>query len=141
TNEIKNWTAPGLNNFRQNKQPGGEFAAPDAVVGVSAKCSGAYGIIATVRNIGQSVLPAGATVTFYAGNVPSGTQLGQGATSIALGPAQAESVLLDLPSPPAGVKDGTTPVYASVSVLGPTVECRSDNNTSKETSAACGGPR
>ena len=141
TNEVKNWTAPGLNNFRQNKQPGGEFAAPDAVVGVSAKCSGAYGIIATVRNIGQSVLPAGATVTFYAGNVPSGTQLGQGATSIALGPAQAESVLLDLPSPPPGVKNGTTPVYASVSVLGPTVECRSDNNTSKETSAACGGPR
>jgi hypothetical protein len=31
--------------------------------------------------------------------------------------------------------------YASVSVPAPTVECRADNNTSKETSAACSGPR
>ena len=31
-NELPNWKQPGLNNFRQNKQPGSEFAAPDAVV-------------------------------------------------------------------------------------------------------------
>ena len=27
--ESPNWTQPGLNNFRQNKQPGSEFAAPE----------------------------------------------------------------------------------------------------------------
>ena len=34
--ELPNWTQPGLNNFRQNKQPGGEFAAPDAIVSLGA---------------------------------------------------------------------------------------------------------
>ncbi|MEZ4222764.1 MAG: VCBS repeat-containing protein [Polyangiaceae bacterium] len=139
--ELTNWTVPGLNNFRQNKQPGGEFAAPDAVVGVIPNCGASYGIIATVRNIGQAVLPPGATVTFYAGTPPGGTQLGQGSTTIALGPAQAESVLLDLPNAPPAVKNGSTPVYATVAVAPPTVECRSDNNTSMEASGACGGPR
>ncbi len=29
-NEPPNWQQPGLNDFRLNKQPGNEFAAPDA---------------------------------------------------------------------------------------------------------------
>ncbi len=27
--EVANWKAPGLNNYRQNVQPQGEFSAPD----------------------------------------------------------------------------------------------------------------
>ncbi|MBX3125424.1 MAG: VCBS repeat-containing protein [Polyangiaceae bacterium] len=139
--EVANWTVPGLNNFRQNKQPGGEFAAPDAVVRVSPKCGGSYGLVATVRNLGQAVLPPGVGVTFYSGAPPSGTPLGQAATTIPLGPAQAQDLLLDLPNAPAEVRNGQTTVYAEVTVPAPTVECRTDNNTSPPESAACTGPR
>jgi hypothetical protein len=140
-NEAANWKVPGLNNFRQNKQPGSEFAAADAVVSVLPKCFGDYGLIATVRNLGQAVLPPGQTVTFYAGTPPGGTALGSAQTSVPLGPAQAENVVLLLPNAPADVKSGATKVYASVSVAAPTVECRTDNNDSPAVSAACGVPR
>ncbi len=140
-NEPTNWTTPGLNNFRQNKQPGGEFDAADAVVTVSPKCGGGYGLIATVRNLGQAVLPPGVAVTFYSGTPPSGTQLGTGATTHALYPAQAEQVVLPLPNAPPDVQSGKTPVYATVSVAPPTHECRTDNNTSAAVSAACNVPQ
>jgi hypothetical protein len=139
--EVANWTVQGLNNFRQNKQPGGEFAAPDAVVSVTASCGGGYSLIASVRNVGQSVLPAGATVRFYAGPPASGTLLGQGVTQKALYPAQSELVGLTLGSPPADVQSGATPVYAMVEVAPPTVECRTDNNTSPPTDGKCAAPR
>jgi hypothetical protein len=140
-NETANWTVQGLNDYRQNKQPGSEFAAPDAIVHLEAKCFGDYGLNATVRNIGQAVLPPGQTVSFYAGTAPGGTLLGTADTTQALGPAQSEIVSLLLPSPPAGVKDGTTPVYATVTVKLPSVECRTDNNTSEPASGHCGVPK
>jgi FG-GAP-like repeat len=139
--EVANYSVAGLNDYRQNKQPGGEFAAPDAVVSVAAKCFGDYGLVATVRNIGQAVLPPGQTVTFYAGNPAGGTSLGQADTTLALGPAQSENVTLLLPNPPAGVQNGTTPVYATVTVNAPTVECRTDNDTSDPVSGECGVPK
>src|SRR4029077_13202537 len=52
--ELPNWTQPGLNNFRQNKQPGGEFAAPDAIISVAPVCGSPFAIAATVRNIGEA---------------------------------------------------------------------------------------
>src|SRR5262249_28367703 len=56
--ELPNYKQPGLNNFRQNKQPGSEFAAPDAVLSIAPLCPGPVGLVATVRNIGQAALPA-----------------------------------------------------------------------------------
>jgi hypothetical protein len=56
--ELPNWKQPGLNNFRQNKQPGSEFAAPDAIVALAPLCTGPYGLIATVTNIGEAALSA-----------------------------------------------------------------------------------
>ena len=46
--EPDNWKQPRLNNFRQNVQPQGEFAAPDLVVSVRPNCEGTYALIARV---------------------------------------------------------------------------------------------
>ncbi len=137
TQEAANWTVSGLNNFRQNKQPGGEFAAPDAVVTVAPSCGLGYALVATVRNVGQSVLPAGVSVSFYAGPPATGTLLGQGTTQKALYPAQSELVTLQLGNPPADVESGATQVYATISVPPPAVECRTDNNESPPADGRC----
>src|SRR5262249_35477149 len=105
--ELPNWTQPGLNDFRQNKQPGSEFAAPDAVVSIGPRCSGgAYAPIATVRNIGQAALPAGVPVGFYQGSPPGGTKLGAGVTTKLLYPAESEAVVLSLSNPAQGIVNG-----------------------------------
>ena len=141
--ELSNWTQPGLNNFRQNKQPGSEFAAPDAIVSVRAACSGPYGLLATVTNIGEAALPAGIVVGFYSGKPLTGTNLGQASTTQVLYPAQSETVFLALPNAPADVKSGVTPVYAVVDdtkVAHPSWhECRADNNVGTG-SGGCQGP-
>ena len=51
---ARNWVTPGLNNFRQNKQPGLEFAAADAVVSMSGSC-GSNGVTyrVVVSNVGE----------------------------------------------------------------------------------------
>jgi hypothetical protein len=135
--EADNWLTPGLNNFRQNKQPGGEFSAPDLIVGVFPKCVGDYGLFARVRNIGEAAVPPGVLVGFYAGTPPNGTKIGEVATSQWLFSLGSEDVFLPLASVPASV------VYAVVDDGGPAhawVECRTDNNTSEGAEPGC-GPR
>jgi len=143
--ELPNWTQPGLNNFRQNKQPGGEFAAPDAVVSIAAGCGSPFSLVATVRNIGEAALPAGVVVGFYAGTAPTGTKLGSLATLLPLYPAESETLTMPLPSPPAGVASGMTPVYAVVddtTTPHPSWhECRTDNDTSADVGVSCSGPK
>lgn len=137
--EMPNILQPGLNNFRQNKQPGSEFAAPDAVVSLSPRCAPAYALAATVRNIGEAALPAGVPVGFYVGQPGTGTQLGVVATSRALYPAEAEVVVLPLPGAGQDVLNGT--VYAVVDDGGAPhpewTECRTDNNVSAVVSGSC----
>jgi hypothetical protein len=143
--ELPNWTQPGLNNFRQNKQPGSEFAAPDAVVSLAPACTGEYALVATVRNIGEAALPAGVVVGFYEGNPPGGTKLGQGVTTKILYPAESEEVVLPLMNPDPAILHGTKKVYAVVDdtmVPHPGwTECRTDNDTSAAVSGACGQPK
>ncbi len=141
THEVANWTVPGLNNFRQNKQPGSEFAAADATVAVQARCSGAFGVRVEVRNLGSAPLPPGVAVDVFAGAPPSGTLLASAATTLTLYLAQAELLSIDLPNAPADVQNGSTLVYATVTPPAGVVECRTDNNTSPPVSAACGVPR
>jgi hypothetical protein len=138
--EPANWTVPGLNDYRQNRQPGSEFAAPDAVVSIAPACTGEYGLVATVRNLGSAALPAGLVVGFYAGPIGSGTLLGSDVTTKLLYPAEAENILLPLPNADPGIPAGTTPVYAVVVDGTPPAtlhECRIDNNTSAAASGAC----
>jgi hypothetical protein len=144
--EASNWTQPGLNNFRQNKQPGSEFAAPDAVVTLGAICSSrGYAIVATVRNIGQAALPAGAVIGFYEGAPPAGTKLGTGTTTKVLYPAESETVTLPLAMPDQGLVNGTALVYAIFDDGSPAHpswhECRTDNNTGGPSSVGCSVPQ
>ena len=141
--ELPNWTQPGLNNYRQNRQPGTEFGAPDAVVALSPRCNGDYGLIARVQNLGSAPLPEGVVVGFYQG-APPGVKLGEGVTTKALYPVEAENVTLLLPDAPPEILNGTTTVYAVVDdTLTPHTwhECRTDNNTSASITASCNIPR
>jgi hypothetical protein len=144
--ELPNWTQPGLDNFRQNKAPGYEFAAPDAIVSVAPSCGSPITLSATVRNIGEAALPAGVEVDFYAGNAPGGTKLGTAKTAFALYSAQSET--LTFGNVPAADQQGES-FYAVVDP--PTApahpawhECNTSNNTSAGVSVAkaCqGGPK
>jgi len=130
--EVPNWKQPGLNNFRQNKQPGSEFAAPNAQVTVTPRCSGAdYALAATVRNVGQSVLPAGVVVQFYEGDPPTGSLLGSASTSYDLAPLQSETVVLKLAMMPSSPH-----VFATLSTQAK--QCKTDDDTSPPTNTACG---
>jgi hypothetical protein len=138
--ETPNWKQSGLNNFRQNKQPGYEFAAPDAVVQLVAACGGSP-LVATVRNLGESALPAGLTVTFYAGSPPTAVPLGQATTTAILYSAQAEQVSIHPTNPPQDFVLGKLPAYATVTTPAGVQECRTDNNSSGQAYATCTGPK
>lgn len=144
--EAPNWTQPGLNNYRQNRQPGSQFGAPDAVVSIAPLCGAAtFTLITTVRNLGEASLPAGVKVGFYAAApMPGGTKLGEGVTSKVLYPAEAEKVELVLSSPPDEIVNGSTKVYAVVDDGAPPHtwhECRTDNNQSASVLGKCDGPK
>jgi hypothetical protein len=134
-----NWTTPGLNNFRQNKQPDSEFAAPDAIVAIAPRCDGEdeYTLVATVRNVGEASLPAGVVVGFYTGDPPNGTKVGEVVTTKTLYPLESEMLELPFNNAPDDVKDGTTNIYAVVDdtmIPHPTwQECRIDNNIGTNT--------
>jgi hypothetical protein len=139
-NEPANWLATGLNNFRQNKQPGSEFAAPDAVVTLAPRCNGDYALVATVRNLGEAALPPGVPVGFYVGMPPNGTLLGTLATQSTLLPAESEALVLAADPLALGAS-----VYAVVDHEGPPhpqwAECRTDNNTSAVIDPQCDTPQ
>lgn len=136
--EPTNWTTPGLNNFRQNVQPAGEFSAPDLIVDLRLQCDpDPYGLVARVRNIGEASVPAGVPVYFFEGDpMMGGVALGMGATTKVLYPAEGEDVVLELPNAPPGVVDGTSTVWVVVDDAMPMHawhECRVDNNSASGT--------
>jgi hypothetical protein len=139
TIEAPNYLTAGLNNFRQNRQPAGEFSAPDLIVSIFPQCSGDYALVARVRNVGEASVPAGVVVGFYDGDpTAGGTLLGQALTTQILYSLGSEDVLWPMASPPAG------PVFAVVddgSPAHPWHECRTDNNTSDGADPHCGTPR
>jgi hypothetical protein len=144
--EPANILQPKLNNFRQNVQPLGEFSAPDLVVSIGPICSGAYGLVARVQNLGSASVPPGVPVGFYAGDPTLGGFELPGSpvvTTKVLYSAEAQDVILPLPIPPAGIQDGSTPIYAVVDDKGMHAwhECRTDNNVSAAGNGQCkGGP-
>ena len=131
--EAANWQAPGLNNYRQNVQPQGEFSAPDVTAAIFPICDNLpYALVARVRNIGQAAVPAGVVVGFYAGDPDMGGMLlGSGMTKKSLYPAEAEDVVLELAMPDPGLIDGSIPVFVVVDDGMPAhlwKECRTTNN-------------
>lgn len=133
TVEAANWLDPNLNNFRQNVQPSGQFAAPDLVVSVTPICAEDFGLRARVLNVGEAPVEAGVVVGFYDG----ATRLGEATTTHTLYPLTFEDLELIL-------GDALeTNVHAVVDDGGgehPWHECRTDNNSSAEVSTKCGGP-
>jgi hypothetical protein len=144
--ELPNWTQPGLNNFRQNKAPGYEFAAADAIVSLSASCGAPVTLYATVRNIGEAALPAGVLVDFYAGTPPSGKLVGSASTSLALYSAQSETLTF---SKVPAADEGAGSFYAWVDPPSAPAhpswhECDTANNLSapvSPTKLCSGGPK
>ncbi len=133
-----NWSTPGLNNFRQNKQPDSEFGAPDAIVSIAPLCQDAsYSLVAVVRNVGEASLPAGVIVGFYTGDPPNGTKVGELMTSKALYPLESEILEFPFDAAPDDVKDGIINIYAVVDdtkIPHPAwQECRIDNNIGTST--------
>ncbi len=135
--EAANHLEPGLNNFRQNKQPGGEFAAPDVAVTLRGRCGSPRVMAATVYNLGQAPLPAGVDVTLYQGMAPSGMAIGTLSTTTLLLPAQSERLEFDLASAP-DVESGAEPAHAVVAPPSGVTECRPDNNASAVAVMECG---
>lgn len=146
--ELPNYTQPKLNNFRQNVQPTGEFAAPDLIAAVFPACFGPYGLIARVRNVGEASVSAGVMVAFYAGDPGNGGKLlGTGTTSKVLYSAEAVDVFLavnEMMWP--DVVSGKTAIYVRVDDDGTGMspahtwhECRTENNLSGSGNGFCGG--
>lgn len=137
-NEAPNWSTPGLNNFRQNKQPGSEFAAPNLVVSVTPVCPGPTGFTISVRNVGQAAVPAGVVVGVYSGTAPAGVKIGSVTTTHPLYPAETEPLEFTTASPPGAVyavADDGAPPHPQWT------ECRTDDNTGVAASVSCGLPR
>lgn len=131
--ETPNWTVPGLNNFRQNVQPEGEFSAPDLVVSIGPDClAEPYALVATVRNIGRAAVPAGVPVDFYAGDPDAGgILLGSMETTKDLYPAEGEELVLEPNQFADELFDGlvdATVVVADGDIPNALGECRPDNN-------------
>jgi hypothetical protein len=133
--EATNWLQPGLNNFRINKQPGLEFAAPDVVVEARSDCSKGNSVVLIVRNLGQSVLPPGAMVRLLKGSSPGGVQIGESMTTQALFPAQSEVLSFFVDDPQ--ILEGASKVYGEVTMPNGVAECRPNNNVSPDVFAAC----
>jgi hypothetical protein len=129
TQEPANWLTQGLNNFRQNLQPQGEFSAPDLIVDLQAQCEDGYEVVARVRNIGQAAAQAGVLVGFYDDDPAlGGALLFQGLTSKTLYPAEAEHVLLEAMVPQA-IQDGDQALWVVVDQGMPAQhQCRTDND-------------
>lgn len=139
--ETSNWTVPWLNDFRQNVQGAGIFDAPDAVVALAVDCTTPVVAHVSVRNIGQSGLPAGVNAAVFAKRSPTDVQVGTTTTTIPLLPSQTQELPVTLA---AGATDSDA-FYAKI-VVDPTHpgfhECRTDNDQSATVSPVCqSGPK
>jgi hypothetical protein len=115
--EPSNWRVPGLNNFRQNLQPGAERAAPDATVTVS--CQLERTVRVTVRNVGSALMPDGVEVRLLDG----ATELARVATTLVLAPAQQQAFDVALPV-------ATPSTLRAEIVASPRLrQCRADNDS------------
>jgi hypothetical protein len=135
-NEAANVKQAGMNNFRQNKQTGSEFAAPNLVASAAPLCSAA-GVIVSVRNIGEASVPAGVVVGVYSGNPGSGTKIGNVTTTRPLFPAEVEPLEFPFPAGAEGTATAYVVVDDGAAPHPGWTECRTDDNVSKATSTVC----
>jgi len=141
--ERRNWLSRGLNNFRQNVQPGATNL-PDAEpieLAVDVRgCPEQMIIWFRVHNAGWSATPAHVPVTVYVSTPPGWERIGRTETTRALLPGESE--LLSMPFP-IGDRDPYAIFRFKVVVndtsdepLGTLQECR-DMNNEAEVPATC----
>ncbi len=137
--ERRNWTLPWLNNFRQNVQQSGLFAAPDATVSLAVTCALPPTLVATVRNLGEAVLPAGVVVEVVQRGTDGGeTRMALLRTTATLFPGAAQE--LRVTTPMGTNPEATFEARIVVDPARPTFrECRDDNNRSGPARAPCPG--
>jgi hypothetical protein len=117
--EAANWTVPGLNSFRQNRQPGSERSAADATV--TLICLGGGMVRVTVRNLGEAPMPAGIEAAITRGAT---TELARVATTVVLYPAQSQS--FDVMLTPDDLADVVRAAIVPSAMLR---QCRDTNDT------------
>lgn len=141
--ENDNWSASGLNNYRQNVQGEGVFNAPDlSVAGLSVNtsaCPSAITIQAQIANTGSLGVSPGVPVGFYRGVLPGGTLLGFETTTAALLPGQSETLRMDFMPEDGDI--GPWDFYVTVddeaAGLSLSLECGEDNNEGSVGAAQC----
>ncbi len=132
--QVKNWTLPWLNNFRQNVQDGGIFDAPDPIVSIEVACIDPVPVAVSVRNAGRAGLVAGVDVGIF--KLPN-VQVATVTTTKVLLPGQTE-VLNVIISPTQATSSDTFYAEILVDPLAPIFnECRPENNKSLNVAADC----
>ncbi len=135
--QVANWTVSFLNNFRQNIQGEGIFDAPDATVSLEVMCTEPVHLVASVRNMGAALLPAGVEVGFYLVEGGTERELGRATTTSALFPSQVEPVEIDAPAD----VTASGSVFRARILVDPDMptfrECRDDNNDSGDVEPRC----
>jgi hypothetical protein len=145
--ERDNWAVAGLNNFRQNVQPEGLFAAPDLevarVVIDEGSCPVTVEVAAWIVNRGAAGAPAGIPIAFYEGDpTAGGVLLGVVPTPAPILPGASVRVALDVPVGDARVGE-RIPIHVRIdddgtgAASGAMHECRTGNNGYGPVDALC----
>ncbi len=127
-----NWLNARYNNFRQNVQPDGLFAAPDAVLDgnlcTPLQLEGSWNadLSILVRNDGALSIPAGTPVAVLLDDGTGLTALATHATTVSLAPGQFEVLNLTVPLPA-----GVAPPFTIRAVVDP-ADDGSPNGTMNE---------
>ncbi len=132
--ETKNWSLPWLNDFRQNVQDKGIFNAPDAVVALAVDCTSPPVAHVSIRNIGQSGLPAGVEADVVM--LPGSMKVGAVTTTYGLLPGQTQA--LDVTLTPPAAAHGTYEAHIFVDPNMPKFhECNPNNDSSGPVTTSC----
>ncbi len=139
---VRNWSEPGLNDFRKNVQGNlVPLAGPDLTIGRGSferSCTAAMPVIplnAVVCNRGAEPVDSGMVATFYDGDPrEAGTEICSALTVRTLPPGTCEPVSCDWDPAPS---DGERDVYLWVDAADDNVECIESNNIARIASVGC----
>jgi len=141
TMEARNWTQPGLNNFRQNVQPNDVLAAPDLAAELVATYPACPSILltATVINQGAASAPAGISVTFLHVDADGNTleTIGTVQTTSPLFVGATESVSIDWTPTTPGVQPYGYKVKAVIDAGAGVNQCDVTNDLTDAINVSC----
>ncbi len=142
--EKRNWSTPGLDDFRMNVMGSSDFAAPDLAVmdggvTIAVDCPSTLKVSVVVWNRGAVLVVAGVPVAVYDGQV-GGQLLAVGRTQGAILPGQSETVVVTVSPAPTQPVDLVVNVNDDGTGQGVVGECDLSNNTTTFVTSACTPP-